>query len=400
VAAAVAALPLGAAAWWALGIDDAPSTTALADLAVRYAAAFCAASGDGQLEQCSYVLLEACERAVADRPGSTCLPRPAHIFCEPPSTASRCFLGASGCLGACRRVDLAAVPVKTAPPPTGTPTPEELAAAVASLGTAHACRIDQRTARVLSCSSASRVQCEQRQVAMTGDAACVVRPHTIACVPDLDAADGRRNIACFTDPQHCGAYSFPGGICVVTPLVDCSDAPVNAWLAVPGFEAQMLQHEVTREEFLCFARERGDAEPRESHGATRQLPVTSVGVRDAVAYCTWLGARLPAQTEWEAAAAEVPMPTGDHAPCASVAPVGASWEPRSRSGFADLISNAVEYVTSVPPGSILVAGLYCDRVPADLAAQARARRWLSKPLSEGGSWSIGFRCAREGLTRD
>lgn len=120
----------------------------------------------------------------------------------------------------------------------------------------------------------------------------------------------------------------------------------------------------------CVARGRCRRVPYEE-GAERfsapTLPVTFVAYQDAVAYCTFRGARLPTEAEWEHAArglARTTYPWGDafHHQAANygrvgwadtddrdgyaeLAPVGSFPAGRTPSGLLDLAGNVAEWVS-------------------------------------------------------
>jgi len=80
---------------------------------------------------------------------------------------------------------------------------------------------------------------------------------------------------------------------------------------VPAF--QMDKFEVTNADFAAFVEATGYQTEAEKRGASRMWrdeygdgkddhPVVRASWNDAVAYCTWLGKRLPTEAEWEKAA--------------------------------------------------------------------------------------------------
>jgi formylglycine-generating enzyme required for sulfatase activity len=67
------------------------------------------------------------------------------------------------------------------------------------------------------------------------------------------------------------------------------------------------RHEVTNQDYAVFVKATGAEAPYHWAGAEPPtakalLPVYNVSWHDAVAYCTWRGARLPTEAEWEKAA--------------------------------------------------------------------------------------------------
>ncbi|MDE4133251.1 SUMF1/EgtB/PvdO family nonheme iron enzyme [Phaeobacter sp. QD34_3] len=108
-------------------------------------------------------------------------------------------------------------------------------------------------------------------------------------------------------------------------------------------------------EGACWHRPRGDDDVR----AKALHPVTHLSYRDATAYCDWIGARLPTETEWELAARGADgqrNPWGDAPPgsgdcnCAmqvgDTTPVGAYPAATSPFGLLDAVGNAWEWTSS------------------------------------------------------
>jgi formylglycine-generating enzyme required for sulfatase activity len=82
------------------------------------------------------------------------------------------------------------------------------------------------------------------------------------------------------------------------------DRPVHR-VSLDTFSIDRL--EVTNRDYWAFVKATGAAAPyhwggAEPPAAKALLPVYNVSWHDAVAYCTWRGARLPTEAEWEKAA--------------------------------------------------------------------------------------------------
>jgi len=149
-----------------------------------------------------------------------------------------------------------------------------------------------------------------------------------------------------------------------------------------------------------------------------ELPVTGVTWRDAVAFCTWRGRRLPTENEWERAArgaANRLFPWGDaYLPDAAngaqaraciqdgvvyrfAAPPGCFARDRSSWGALDLAGNVAEWVADayspVPgvnpdPTLGVVKGGYYYAEPTQLSGA-----WREPAAVDARSMRTGFRCA-------
>ncbi|HEX8176123.1 MAG TPA: SUMF1/EgtB/PvdO family nonheme iron enzyme [Pyrinomonadaceae bacterium] len=185
--------------------------------------------------------------------------------------------------------------------------------------------------------------------------------------------------------------------------------------------------EVTNAEYAQFVAETGHTAP--SHfrggkpaGGQEQWPVTNVSLEDAKAFAAWRSKRdgvtyrLPTEEEWEYAAREGGQgnlfPWGDswvegkaNVNAASLQPVGASADDKTRSGIVDMIGNAYEWTTSKAsyyPGSrgqvrpdnkdwiIVRGGAYITDM-SKRKISAAFRDWIPATTQNSG---LGFRLVR------
>ncbi len=243
---------------------------------------------------------------------------------------------------------------------------------------------------------------------------------------------------------------------IVDATVLCEREPLAATCDERSFADELVQHRVHLSGFFldraevslgdyeaCVRLRRCKAVPYE-RGALRfkraSFPVTFVSWDDAQAFCTFRGARLPTEAEFERAARGALPPSGitkrvgrrfpwgelanghlanhgrlgmdvtdDSDGFAELAPVGSFNEGRTPDGFLDLAGNVAEwvqdrYATQYPEGEV------SDPAGPDaaLATSARVVRggsyespiaWLrgaarSAALPAERRPSLGFRCAR------
>jgi len=159
------------------------------------------------------------------------------------------------------------------------------------------------------------------------------------------------------------ATSFERG-CTPDGEVACpGDAAPVTTVQLSSFELQV--GEVTQSEYDACVQRGACAAPEGGYApfTTPDLPVRGVPYRDAVAYCTQLGLRLPTEAEWECAAgmcnagATYPWtyPWGNDAPsCTLASSVGCASEVAAASdagttlrGVRDMAGNVREWVLDV-----------------------------------------------------
>ncbi len=150
-------------------------------------------------------------------------------------------------------------------------------------------------------------------------------------------------------------------------------------------------------------------------------PVVEASWHGALAYCNWLGKRLPSEAEWEKAARGTDgrkYPWGNDAPSKNRAHFGGGWNelkpvgefPKGASpyGLLDMAGNGWEWVSSAylpyPYDATdgredlsrdLIRGTRGgghDSSAAELTTTNRGRHVSRNP--RGGHHNIGFRCAR------
>ena len=193
-------------------------------------------------------------------------------------------------------------------------------------------------------------------------------------------------------------------------------------------EYQIDLFEVTNAQFAGFVEATGYETEAEQSGSGRvwrdewgegkdNHPVVRVTWNDAIAYCEWVGKRLPTEAEWEKAARGpegAVYPWGDTYDAAkangrdsglrSTVAVGSYGEGASPYGAFDMAGNVREW-TADPgyfpyPGNNFPSSYYGDELRVlrgggwfDDAPDLRtSRRNPTSPTA--ANWDIGFRCAK------
>jgi formylglycine-generating enzyme required for sulfatase activity len=173
------------------------------------------------------------------------------------------------------------------------------------------------------------------------------------------------------------------------------------------------KHPVTNAQFEAFCRETGHA-PRsywpngQCPPNLREHPVVCVNRADALAYCRWVGKRLPTEVEWEKAARGPDgrvFPWGDRfdpeacvwnpqraAGALNTAPVGTHPRGASPHGVMDMVGNVAEWCADpAPPHGALRGGCWLTSEVINLRAAARNMNGFDN----NAATFYGFRCAKE-----
>jgi formylglycine-generating enzyme required for sulfatase activity len=132
-----------------------------------------------------------------------------------------------------------------------------------------------------------------------------------------------------------------------------------------------------------------------------QHPVWNVAWKDAAAYCSDNGNRLPSETEWKRAVDIAGYPWGKGEPSTGLAnlesdqlaDVGASLGDKTSSGIFDLTGNLPEWMQDDAPGGMKVVRGGAYYLPAKAAAQRLS--FLPDLDHAKGYLRVGFRCAHD-----
>ena len=188
---------------------------------------------------------------------------------------------------------------------------------------------------------------------------------------------------------------------------------------------QMALTEVTRDQYALFIKATGAAEPyhwKSDLFVRPGAPVIGVTYDDAVAYCRWVGGRLPTEAEWEYAARGTDgrrYPWGDAEPDKSLAvyhldvgfggtrPVAEKKAGASPFGLLDMAGNAFEWCADWYSTGYYASAPAVDPKgpPTGKLRVIRGGAWISLPDAcrcaarnsfrpEASSVLIGFRVAR------
>jgi formylglycine-generating enzyme required for sulfatase activity len=193
-------------------------------------------------------------------------------------------------------------------------------------------------------------------------------------------------------------------------------------------EYQVDIFEVTNAQFAAFVEATGYQTEAEQAGSGRTWrdewaegednhPVVRVSWNDAMAYCEWVGKRLPTEAEWEKAARgpegflypwgntyEPARANGRDCGLRSTVTVGSYGQGASPYGLFDMAGNVREWSADPGyfsyPGNTTPSSYYGDEFrvlrgggwfddPSDLRT---TRRNPTSPTA--ANWDIGFRCAK------
>ncbi|MBC7249820.1 MAG: formylglycine-generating enzyme family protein [Anaerolineae bacterium] len=227
-----------------------------------------------------------------------------------------------------------------------------------------------------------------------------------------------------TTPPASDMVLIPAGPFIMGSDTDDPDEAPQHEVDLPAFEIDLF--EVTNAQFAAFVEATGyktDAEKAGESGwrgfyteGKDNHPVVKVSWNDAVAYCQWLGKRLPTEAEWEKAARGTDgriYPWGNEWDPARLnsyqsgyrgtTPVGSFADGVSPYGVFDMAGNVWEWTSDwyLPyPGSD-----YQDPYFGEVNKVTRGGGWFEEPpqvrtsnrnctAPTAANDDLGFRCAR------
>jgi sulfatase modifying factor 1 len=231
-------------------------------------------------------------------------------------------------------------------------------------------------------------------------------------------------MACSSDASPGAMVDVPAGDfvmgCMESVDSECLDDEKPMHTVTLG-AFQIARTEVTQDQYgACLAAGACNPPSCTWDCDNKDYPASCLVVADAKAYCSWIGARLPTEAEWEKAARGsdgAKFPWGDGAPDCGLAnmsgcgdamkPVGSLAAGKSPYGALDMAGNMVEMVADWYDATYYASSPSSD--PSGPASGTRyggrgggfksAATWLRASkrdwydLTDSGA-ALGFRCAR------
>jgi serine/threonine-protein kinase len=242
-------------------------------------------------------------------------------------------------------------------------------------------------------------------IAILGSGALFVfSPGSEEATPSAASGDPTAVAAAGTEkmPSAVGMTHIPAG--TYTVGVDVSGDTYAPTQQIALSEFWIDQYEVTNAEFAKFVAATGQEAPADwSNGVfpagEEKHPVDGVSWEVAVAYCRWLGKRLPTEAEWEITARGVEgrlFPWGNNQsvvplPQSGAYPVGGKPTNQSPFGVFDMAGNVWEWVGE--PYAPTEQGNQVLRGGANGFLQNMAYRLQGDPNIPTMKATAGFRCA-------
>lgn len=227
-------------------------------------------------------------------------------------------------------------------------------------------------------------------------------------------------------PQSTEMVSIPAGPFTLGYDAGLDDEKPPQEADLPEYQIDLF--EVTNTQFVAFVEATGYQTDAEQAGSGRvwrdewgegedNHPVVRVSWNDAIAYCDWVGKRLPTEAEWEKAARgpegfiypwgntyDAARANGRDSGLRSTVAVGSYGEGISPYGLFDMAGNVREWAAEPGyrpyPGNSIPSPYYGEELRVlrgggwfDDAPDLRTtRRNPTSPTA--ANWDIGFRCAR------